>query len=471
MTDQGLFIDGSWSDRAERTPQYDTWTREQIGTVAVGTAADTTKAVDAAYRAMRTPWPVHARAEALRRAAGLVAERAESFAQLITAEVGKPITAARGEVARAVETLRWSAEEAKRLPGERVPLDAVASGEGTFAFTQPVAKGVVAAITPFNFPINLLLHKLGPALAAGCAVVVKPSDHAPLTAGLMVRVFEEAGVPAGWLNLVTGPPPEIVGALQADDRVAVVTFTGSGRVGWALKAQAPRKDYVLELGSNTAMVVAADADIARAARAAADASFVYAGQACVSLQRLYVDRAVAEEFVAALTDIVRAMPVGDPRLESTVVGPLISADATKRLESWIDSAKQSGARILTGGAVADGLLPPTILTDVPADHPLVCEEAFGPVLSVLTVDGLADAIAQVNAADYALNTSIYTSDIATAMKYANEAEAGTVLINMPPSYRADHMPYGGVKGSGQGLEGVRYAIADLVREKLLVLHA
>ena len=471
MIEQGLFIGGEWQQTASIRETADKWSAEALGVVAVASSADVVRAVDAAAAAMRTSWPVAARAAALGRCAILLSERVEEFAQLITAEIGKPITASRGEVNRAVETLRWSAEESKRLPGERVPLDAVASGEGTYAFTVPVAKGVVAAITPFNFPLNLLLHKVGPALAAGCAVVLKPSDHAPLTAGATVRLLAEAGVPSGWINLVTGPPIEVVGAVQADDRVAVVTFTGSARVGWSLKAQAPRKEHVLELGSNTAMVVAADADIPRAAQAASEAAFAASGQACVSLQRVYVAAEVAAEFSASLARLAGALPTGDPRQDATVVGPLIATDARERLERWLSEAVAAGATILTGGTSEGDVLAPTVVSGVHPDSPLVCEEAFGPVVSILEVADLDAALAAVNNSSFGLNTSIYTRDLATALRYAGEAEAGTVLVNMPPSYRADHMPYGGVKDSGQGLEGVRYAIADLVREKLVVLHA
>lgn len=471
MTHQNLYIDGVWRDTAEHRTITDKWSQEALGTVAIAGVDDARDAVDAAAAAMEVGLPVHRRAEILATVSRLIADRSEQFAQLITAELGKPITASRGEVARAVLTTQISSEEAKRLPGELVPLDAAAAGADTIAFTIPVARGVVAAVTPFNFPLNLVMHKVGPALAAGCAVVLKPSDHAPLTAGLMVRLFEEAGLPAGLLNLVTGPPQEIVGAWQADDRVAVVTFTGSSVVGWALKAASPRKLHVLELGSNTAMVVAADADIAKAARAGVGASFAGSGQACVSLQRIYVDRAVADEYVAALTSIVDTLPFGDPRLDATVVGPLVTVDASERILAWIDRATASGARVVSGGTAERGLLAPTVLIDMPADNPLVCEEAFGPVVSVIVVDSVAEAVAQVNASAYGLNTSIYTSDLATTMEYARKAQSGSVLVNMPPSFRTDHMPYGGVKGSGQGREGVRYAIEELVQQKLVVLHA
>ncbi|MET7397769.1 aldehyde dehydrogenase family protein [Dactylosporangium sp. NPDC005572] len=470
MQHQGLYVAGVWQETADRWTVSDKWTGAQLGTVSVATKHHATAAVDAAQDAMRHGLPPYARARILAEASRLIEAHAGELAELITAEVGKPITASRTEVARAVLTTRLSAEEAGRLPGETVPLDAVEAGAGTFAFTVPGPRGIVAAVTPFNFPLNLVLHKVGPALAAGCAVVLKPSEHAPLTAGLMTRLFERAGLPAGWLNLVTGPPADIVDTWQQDSRVAVLTFTGSSTVGWRLKAQSPRKHHVLELGSNTAMVVAADADLDRAVRDATTAALSGSGQACVSLQRVYVERPAAERFVSALVRSFADTPYGDPHDEHTVVGPLISRDAAERLHAWATAAVRAGARVAVGGTVSDTLMAPTVLVDVPRDSPLVCEEAFGPIVSVIVVDSVAQAIDEVNATDYGLNTAVYTSSLASSLEYARKAQAGSVLVNMPPSFRADHMPYGGVKGSGQGREGVRYAIADLLQEKLVVLR-
>ena len=470
MTYQGIFIDGRWIETPTSRAVIDAWTGVELARLAVASREDAVAATDAAVHAMRNPLAIPERSRVLSAVARAMEERAEELAELITAELGKPLTASRAEVSRGVLTTQLAAEEAKRLPGEYVPLDAAAAGADTMAFTIPEARGVVAAITPFNFPVNLVLHKIAPAIAAGCAVVLKPSDHSPLAAGFLVQLFEDAGLPAGWLNLVTGPPEEIVGAWQDDDRVAVITFTGSSAVGWGLKARSPRKSFVLELGSITAMFVAADADLGRAAEAAAAAAFTGSGQACVSLQRVYVERGVAAEFTTALGTIASAVAYGDPRNESTVVGPLVTAAATERLLSWIQEAAAAGARLVAGGEVRDGVLAPTVLTHVPRDSPLICAEAFGPVVSVVEVDSLATAIAEVNAAEYGLNTSIYTSDLATAMQYARRAESGSVFVNMPPSFRTDHMPYGGVKGSGEGHEGVKYAVAELLRQKLVVLH-
>ncbi|GGL97820.1 aldehyde dehydrogenase family protein [Nakamurella endophytica] len=469
MRDQLLYLDGRWTPGAGTVPVTDRWTGVPLGTVAVGSAEHARQAVDAAEKALAAGLAVPQRSAVLAATAASVRERAESFAQSITAETGKPITAARGEVARAVETLTWAAEEAKRLVGEAVALDAIPSGAGTLAVTVPEPRGIVAAITPFNFPLNLVLHKVAPALAAGCPVLLKPSEKSVLVAGLLVEAFEAAGLPGGWLNLVTGPPADVAEVWFDDPRVAVVTFTGSSRVGWDIKARSPRKFHVLELGSNTAMVVTDDADLARAADDALVAALTNAGQACVSLQRIYVTEGVAEQFLAALAERFAATPSGDPRRETTVVGPMITPAATQQLKSSIDRAVAAGARLLAGGDVVDGVLQPTLLAEPASGDPLVLQEAFGPIASVLVVPDLNSAIEAVNASDYALNTAIHTSDLGSAMEYARRAEAGTVLVNMPPSYRADHMPYGGVKGSGQGVEGVRYAIHELLHHKLVVL--
>ncbi len=467
--EQLLYIDGEWVPGVATREVRDRWTNEVIGRVAVGGADDARAAVDAAERAMKRGLSIPERSRVLASVAAIITERSVDFARAITAETGKPITAARGEVGRAVETITWAAEEAKRLPGEAVRLDAIESGLGTIALTVAEARGIAAAITPFNFPLNLVLHKVAPALAAGCAVVLKPSDKSVLVAGLLAQAFADAGLPAGWLNLVTGPPADVVEAWLADSRVAIVTFTGSSRVGWDLKGRSPDKLHVLELGSNTAMVVTDDADIDRAATDATTAALANSGQACVSLQRIYVTRGVADRFLDALSERFQAAEAGDPREEATMVGPLITTDATAGLKASIDAAVAAGATLLAGGDIVDGVLRPTLITDIAQSDPLVCEEAFGPVASVLVVDDLDAAIEGVNASDYALNTSIYTANLADAMAYASRAEAGSVLVNMPPSYRADHMPYGGVKGSGQGTEGVKYAIEELLHHKLVVL--
>ncbi len=471
MREQKLYIDGEWVGTDKVREIVDRWSGEKIGSVHSAGREEAIRAVDAAERALGRGFPIPDRAEVLLKTSAYIAAHAEQFAQSIRAEIGKPITAARTEVERAVGTLRWAAEESRRLPSETVALDATPQGQGLIAFTIAQPRGIVAAVTPFNFPLNLVIHKIGPALAAGCPVVLKPSDRSPLTAGLLVEAFIEAGIPAGQLNLVTGTPADVVSAWQEDDRVAVVTFTGSSPVGWSLKAASPRKFHVLELGSNAAMVVAADADVERAARDTVSAALTNSGQACVSLQRVYVERSVADGYLDLVKDLFDAVPFGDPSLDETLVGPLVADAEASRIDAWLTEAVDNGARILSGGKVEGKVLLPTVIADVKPEDRVVCEEIFGPVVAVAIVDSVDEAIEQVNLSRFGLNTSIYTTSIASALEYARRAEAGSVLINVPPLFRADHMPYGGVKDSGQGREGVKYAVAEMLEQKLVVLSA
>jgi acyl-CoA reductase-like NAD-dependent aldehyde dehydrogenase len=470
MPAQRLYLDGQWRDGAGTAAVGNPYDGSPVGSYALATPAQVTEAIAAAHRAHTAGLPAHVRADVLDRTREVVARRAEEFARMLCAEAGKPISTARAEVARALTTLRLAADEARRLPGEAVALDGFAAGAGLIALTVPEPRGVVAAITPFNFPLNLVLHKVGPAIAAGCPVVLKPSERTPLTAGLLVEAFAEAGLPAGWLNLVTGDPRQVVPVLQADDRVAVLTFTGSAAVGWELKAASPRKHHVLELGSNTAMIVDADADLDAAVAAAVAAGFGYAGQACVSLQRLFVHADVLAEFVPRLATAAAALTVGDPADPDTDVGPLISPEATERVRSWLADAVAAGARIVTGGGRRGPVLEPTVITDVAAESPLRCAEVFGPVVTVVAVKDVAEGIAAANDSRFGLNASVFTNDLANALRFARDAQAGSVLINLPPSYRADQMPYGGVKDSGQGREGVKYAVESLLAAKLVVVN-
>jgi acyl-CoA reductase-like NAD-dependent aldehyde dehydrogenase len=469
MRDQQLFLNGRWVPGVDTFEVRDPFDQSLVGTVAVASPEQAAEAVSAARAAMLLDWPAASRADVLLKTSQLVAERSADFAEVLRAEAGKPISAALVEVSRAVGTLRIASEEARRLPSETVQFDEVSPGVTPLGFTIPKPFGVVAAITPFNFPLNLVLHKVAPALAAGCAVVLKPSERTPLSAGLLAETLVEAGLPPGWLNVITGQPQEIVPIWNNHRDVAVITFTGSAEVGWKLKAASPRKRHVLELGSNTAMVVAADADLNRAVNAVTLGGYTFSGQACVSVQRVYVEEPVATEFTAMLAAAVEKLPVGDTKDPATVVGPVISEQARERLVAWIGEAVQGGARIATGGTMDGTCLRPTVLADVPATARVVCEEVFGPVVSIRTVKSVAEGIEEVNSARYGLNTAIFTSDLASALQFAREAEAGSVLVNITPAFRADHMPYGGVKDSGQGREGVKYAIAELLDQRLVVL--
>jgi acyl-CoA reductase-like NAD-dependent aldehyde dehydrogenase len=468
---QLLYIDGQWIDGDGRFDVRAPWGQDVAGVVESATPEQVDRAVAAAHRQLSRPAPPVERAEMLQRAAALVAERAEQFAAGISRESGKPITAARAEVTRAIDTLQLSGEEARQIRGATVPVDAVRAGVGMFAFELPLPLGVVAAITPFNFPLNLVCHKIGPALAAGCPVVLKPSEKTPLTAGRLVEVLHEAGAPIGTVNLVTGDPSVIVTQLLEDDRVAAVNFTGSAAIGWSLKQRSPRKHHLLELGSSTALVVAADADIQAAVNAAIASGFAFSGQTCLSLQRCFVHEVVADEFTERLAKAAEVLSVGDPSLEQTVIGPLITEDARHRVGSWVDEAVEQGARLVTGADLIQGVMPATVLDNVDPASKVIREEVFGPVVSVTRVRDIATALQRVNDSRFGLNTSIYTSDFDMALSYAARAEAGTVLINISPSFRADNMPYGGVKDSGQGREGVAYAVHEMTERKLIVMPA
>ncbi|WP_420113025.1 aldehyde dehydrogenase family protein [Pseudactinotalea sp.] len=447
----------------------DLLTGDVIGTARVGGAAEAAEAVDRAHAAFARSLPADVRSRVLARTAELMEQAAEELAVLIRREVGKPAAAAATEVARAITTTRYASEEARRLPGERVPLEATAAGAGVLAVTVPEPRGGVAAITPFNFPVNLVMHKVAPALAAGCPVVLKPSEKAPLSSLRIAELLAEAGLPDGWLEIVHGPPEPIVDSWLADDRVAVLTFTGSAAVGWDLKARSPRKAHILELGSTSAMYVSREADLDLARRDAVAAGFGYAGQACISLQRLYLDDAIADEFLEGLASDVTALPAGDPADPTVVVGPLITQPAALRVESWIHEAQARGATVLAGGERTGSLVTPTLMLGAQPDDKLMSEEVFGPVISAARVSGTDEAIERINDSRFGLNTSIYTRDLRAAMRFAEQVRSGTVLVNMPPSFRADHMPYGGVGDSGQGREGVRYTIAEMVEMKLVLL--
>lgn len=438
----------------------------------VGGATEARAAVDRAYAALDRGLPVDIRSAVLARAADLLGARTDELATLIRQETGKPVTAALTEVGRAVTTLRYASEEARRLPGERVPLEAAAAGAGLLAVTIPEARGVVAAVTPFNFPVNLVVHKVAPAVAAGCPVVLKPSEKAPLTSLRLAGLLAEAGLPEGWLEVVHGPPEPIVHTWCDDDRVAVLTFTGSASVGWDLKARSPRKVHVLELGSTSAMYVHRTADLDLARQDAIAAGFGNSGQACISLQRLYVDEAVADDFLTALSrDVAQVRVGGDPSDPDVVVGPLITDVAAERVAAWVDEARADGADVRAGGVRAGAVMEPTLVVGARPESRLMQEEVFGPVISAVVVGGADEAMRQVNDSRFGLNSSVYTNDIGVAMRFARSVRSGTVLVNMPPSFRADHMPYGGVGDSGQGREGVRYTVAEMVEMKLVVLKA
>jgi len=468
VAERKLFIAGEWVETGDWVEIRSPYSGEIVGRVAKAGAAETKRAIDAAEQALREPLPAHKRAEILVRVVSGLARRHDEIARQISDEAGKPMKAARVEAKRAMSTYTFAAVEARKLAGEMVPMDAAQAGEGKLAFTLRRPIGIVGAISPFNFPLNLVAHKLAPALAAGCPVVLKPAGQTPLSALLLAELEEEAGLPQGWLSVVVGPSSEIGDVLVEDERVKAITFTGSSPVGWGLKQRAPHKQVSLELGNATPVIVTADADVEAAAAAMAANAFSFAGQSCISVQRVYVERGVYDAFVAAFLPRVEALKLGDPADEETDVGPVIDADARERILEWIEEARAAGAEILSGGE-EDGLIRPTVVGGAGPELKVSCEEVFGPVVTLNAVGSLDEAIELANSTRYGLQAGIFTSRIDSALRAAQELEFGGVIVNEAPTFRSDQMPYGGVKDSGNTREGPAYAVRELTEERLVVI--
>ena len=469
LSERKLLIGGEWVDTGKWVEVRSPYSGDVVGRVAKAGRDETRRAIDAAQAAMRDPLPAHKRAEILVRVAGALGRRHDEVARLISDEAGKPMKAARVEAKRAMSTFTFSAVEARKLAGEMVPMDASQAGEGKLAFTLRRPLGVVGAISPFNFPLNLVAHKIAPALAAGCAVVLKPASQTPLSALLLAELEDEAGLPPGWLNVVVGPSSEIGDVLVEDERVKLLSFTGSGEVGWKLRERAPRKRVALELGNSTPVIVEADADVDAAAAALAQHAFSFAGQSCISVQRIYVQEAVFERFATHFLPRVEALHLGDPADEETDVGPVIDGESRERIVEWIDEARTSGAEILTGGELDGELIRPTVIANAGPELKVSCEEVFGPVVTLNRYGSLDEAIELANATRYGLQAGIFTSDLRKALAAAGGLEFGGVTVNEAPTFRADQMPYGGVKASGNTREGPAYAVRELTEERLVVL--
>ena len=468
--ERNLLIGGEWVETGDWHEVRSPYDGSPIGRVAKGSGDEARRALDAAEHAMAEPLPAHERAAILDRTARLVEKRSEEIARTISAEAGKPMKAARIEASRASSTFTMAAVEARKLAGDAVPMDASPAGAGKVAFTLRMPIGIVGAISPFNFPFNLVAHKVAPALAAGCAVVLKPASQTPLSALLLAELEVEAGLPDGWLNVVVGRASEIGDVLVEDERVALITFTGSAGVGWELRERAPRKRVNLELGNATPVIVAADAELDDVATRLAANAFSFAGQSCISVQRIYVERSAYDPFLERFLPRVDSLVVGDPAAEDTDVGPVISRDDRDRILEWIEEARSRGARILAGGELDGELLQPTVVVDAPLDAKISCEEVFGPLCTVAPYDSLDEAIALANGTRYGLQAGIFTSDVKAALRAARALEFGGVTVNEAPTFRADQMPYGGVKDSGNTREGPAYAIREMTEERLVVLQ-
>lgn len=468
--DRKLLIGGDWLETGDWLEVRSPYDGGLVGRVPSAGAGDARRAIDAAEQAMLDPLPAHERAAILDRVAAALSDRQDELARTICAEAGKPMKAARVEASRAVSTFTMAAVEARKLAGEVVPMDASPAGQGKLALTLRVPVGVVAAISPFNFPLNLVAHKVAPALAAGCAVVLKPASQTPLSALLLAELETEAGLPPGWLNVVCGPAGEIGDVLVGDERVRLISFTGSAGVGWGIRERAPKKRVSLELGNATPVIVAADSDLDDVAARLAANAFSFAGQSCISVQRIYVERSAGERFLELFLTRVEALEVGDPADESTDVGPLIAQSERDRVLSWIDEARSRGAEILAGGTLEGEHLRPTVIWNAPADAKVSCEEVFGPVCTVAPYDTIDEAIALANGTRFGLQAGIFTSDVKVALRAAGALEFGGVTVNEAPTFRADQMPYGGVKDSGNTREGPAYAIREMTEERVVVFQ-
>lgn len=469
MMDYKLFIDGQWVEGGPLMGVTHKYTGEVIGTLPTARREDVDAALAAAQRAAprMADLPAHKRADILARAAALLRERKEDFARTIAAEAGKALKYARIEVERGITTFTLAAEEARRIHGETVPLDAVPAGEGYFGFTVRRPVGVIAAISPFNFPLNLVAHKVAPAIAAGNTVVLKPASTTPLTAVKLCQVLAEAGLPPGALNLVVGPGSTVGEWLVSDPRVGKVSFTGSPAVGRRITEIAGIKKITLELGNTSPVIVAPDADLDVVAQRCAVGAYYNSGQVCISVQRIYSQRPVYEAFTEKFVRASEAMVVGDPLDERVDVGPMIDVREAQRIESWVREAQAGGAKVLTGGRREGAVYWPTVLTEVQPEMKVVAQEAFAPVASVIACDDFEEALRQADATEYGLQVSVFTRDIHRVFQAIKRLNFGGVIINDTPAFRADHMPYGGNRQSGLGREGVRYAIEEMTNIQMV----
>lgn len=467
-----MYVAGEWQGANAQDEIRSPWSGETVDTVPRATASDVEAALAAAEQGAATMRRLSAydRSQILNRAADLIEDACDDLARTISAEEGKPLSEALGEARRGPALFRLAASEGARMHGETLPLDAAAGGEDKLGFTLRQPCGVVVAISPFNYPLLLVAHKLAPALAAGNAVILKPASQTPLTALKLTKLLLEAGLPPLALQTITGRGGELGDALCADERVRKISFTGSAEVGRRIARVAGVKKLSLELGANCPVAVLPDADLEQVAEATASGGFVNAGQVCISVQRVLVDRDAYGDFLDALRTKVEAIAVGDPLADGTQLAALVSEGEAKRVEETIRRAVEAGATLVTGGGRERGIVQPTVVADVPGETELWREELFGPAVAVRPVSGIDEAITLANDTHYGLGAGVFTRDLNHALRFAHEVDAGNVHVNWTPLWRADLMPYGGLKGSGIGKEGPRYAVEEMTELKSVVFH-
>ena len=467
-----MYVGGEWIDKDDKIEVMNSYNDTVIDTVPGADLEDLETAVASAERGARVmaDIPAYDRYLMLKKTAEIMEERQEDFGRTITLEEGKVITEGRMEAGRAIQTMTLSAEEAKRLYGETIPLDAAPGWGGQLGFTLRVPCGVVAAISPFNFPLNLVCHKVGPALAAGNSVIIKPASDTPLSAIKLTEALLEAGVPAEAVQCVTGSGGKIGDALVADERVRKVTFTGSRDIGERICRTAGLKKVTMELGSNSPLIVMPDADMDKVVKGTISSGFANAGQVCISAQRIITNREVYADYLDALIEGVKEISTGDPLREDVKMGPMVRADDAVRVNEWITEAVSGGARTVVGGEYEGAMHQPTVVADVKPEMRISCDELFGPAVAVTPFSDIDEAIEMANDSNYGLSAGIFTQNVDWAMQFARRVHSGNLMINSGPQWRADLMPYGGVKESGMGKEGPRYAVEEMSELKMVVYH-
>ena len=467
-----LFIDGQWVNAGPMMEVKNKYNGQTVAALPTARREDVDAAIAAAQRAaqMMADMPAYKRAEILLKTASLLRERSEDLARTIAAEAGKALKFARAEVDRAISTFTIASEEAKRIHGETFPLDAVPSGEGYFGFWVRRPVGVIAAISPFNFPLNLVAHKVAPALASGNSLVLKPATSTPLAAVKLCQALQDAGLPAGAVNLIVGSGGTVGEWLITDPRIDKITFTGSPPIGAHILAVAGIKKVTLELGNTSPVIIAPDADLDFVAKRCAVGAYYNSGQVCISVQRIYSQKQVYEPFAEKFVKATDAMVVGDPLDERVDVGPMIDSKEVDRIEGWVKEAQDSGAKVLTGGKRDGVVYYPTVLTNVSADMKVVAEETFAPVASVISCDDFEESLRQANDTKFGLQVGVFTKDIDRVLKAVKRLNFGGVIINDTPNFRADHMPYGGNRQSGLGREGVKFAMEDMTNIQMVAIR-
>jgi acyl-CoA reductase-like NAD-dependent aldehyde dehydrogenase len=471
VSTQSFFVDGKWIEEGDPVEIRAPYDGSVIASVFQGTREHAEAAIVAAVKAFGTTrrLPAFERQRVLRRVSQSISERKLEFARTLAQEAGKPIKAARSEVERTIFTFNVAAEESTRIHGEYLPLDWQEYTAGRWGIVRRFPLGPIAGITPFNFPLNLVAHKVAPAIAAGCSMVLKPAPQTPFSALLLAEAVQQAGWPDGGLSVLP-LSNEDAGLLVTDERIKLISFTGSAAVGWQIKKNAGKKKVVLELGGNAGVIVHSDTDLAYAADRCVAGSFGYAGQTCISVQRILVERSVCGKFIDLLLTGVKQLKTGDPLDEATDLGPLIRESDAVRASEWVQEAVRGGARLLSGGQRRGAMLEPTVLTGTRPEMKVNCQEIFGPVVTVEPYDDFNQALRQINNSSYGLQAGIFTRDAKLLFNAYEELEVGALIAGDVPAFRIDHMPYGGVKDSGLGREGLRYAIEEMTEPKLLVMN-